>query len=437
MPGLLIWLFAATTLALDWPQWRGPFFNGSTTETNLPATWSATSNLLWALPLPGPSSATPVVSGKHVFLLAAEKKAGKVLALAADARSGKPLWAKSLGADRKAPSGNNDSATPSPVTDGKTVWFLTGTGVLTALTLDGQFLWQRNLAAENGGEFVLNHGYSSSPLLFDGRLYVVVLQNDNPQRWGQRPGQKGKLDSFLLALDPATGKTLWNQIRPTNATDESREGYITPYPFVWNNRREIVLVGGECVTGHDAATGVELWRWWFSPTDRQEAQHVEATPVAFEDLLFVIRAQRRPLFALRPNGKGELSDTAVAWRFEDNRGQVPSPLVYKNRLYVLQDMERKLVCLKPQTGEILWQQPLSVRAPLQASPTGADDKIYCISLLGEVAVLAAGDKPAVLGRAVFPEPLCRSTIVAANGRLYFRTAGHLYCIGYGSSAASR
>ncbi|MCX7886045.1 MAG: PQQ-binding-like beta-propeller repeat protein [Verrucomicrobiae bacterium] len=431
---VLIWLFAAACgSAVDWPQWRGPFFNGSTTETNLPSSWSGTSNLLWALPLPGPGSATPVVCSNRVFLLAADKSADKVLALAADAQTGRPLWAKSLGPDRKAPSGNNDAATPSPVTDGQTVWFMTGTGLLTALTVDGRLRWQRNLAAEDGGDFVLNHGYSSSPLLFDGRLYVAVLQNDNPQRWGQRPAQKKKTDSYLLAIDPANGKTLWKQLRPTNATDESREGYVTPYPFVWKQRREIVLIGGECVTGHDAATGAELWRWWFSPPDRQEGQHVEATPVALDDLVFVIRARGRPLFALRPEGRGELDDRIVAWRFEENRGQVPSPLLYKNRLYVVQDNERKLVCLNPQTGEIVWQQQLPVRVRLEASPTAADDKIYCISLLGEVVVLAAGDKPAVLGRVTFPEPLCRSTIVAANGRLYIRTARHLYCVGHGSA----
>ncbi|MBM3858971.1 MAG: hypothetical protein FJ395_04890 [Verrucomicrobia bacterium] len=422
-------LAAARLWGADWPQWRGPFLNGSTTETNLPSTWNATTHMQWALPLPGPGSATPVVSGNHVFLLATDKNAGKVLALAVHGQNGQLLWTKALGPDRKVPSGNNDRATPSPVTDGQSVWFMTGNGVLTALAMDGRFLWQRDLAAEDGGEFAVNHGYSSSPLLFDGRLYVVVLQNDNPQRWGQRPGQKGKLDSFLLALDPATGKTIWKQIRPTNATDESREGYITPYPFVWKDRREIVLTGGECVTGHDAATGAELWRWWFSPPDRQEAQHVEPTPVAFEDLMFVIRPQRRPLFALRPEGKGLLGDDAIAWKYEDNRGWIASPLVYKDRLYVVQEQERRLICFEPRTGRVIWRQQLPVRVPLQASPTGADDKIYCISLLGEIAVLAATDEPRVLGQISFAEPLCRSTIVAANGRLYIRTARHLYCVG--------
>jgi len=190
-----------------------------------------------------------------------------------------------------------------------------------------------------------------------------------------------------------------------------------------------VLTGGECVTGHDAASGAELWRWWFSPADRQESQHVEPTPVALEDLLFVIRPQRRSLFALRPEGKGQLGDTAVAWKSEDNHGWISSPLVYKDRLYVLQEQERTLICFEPRTGRVIWRQQLPVRVPLQASPTGADEKIYCISLLGEIAVLAAGDEPRVLGQIQIFEPLCRSTIVAANGRLYIRTARNLYCVG--------
>jgi outer membrane protein assembly factor BamB len=421
-------LMTASLLAADWPQWRGPSLNGSTTETHLPATWSATNHVLWVVPMPGPSSATPVVAGDRVFVLAANKGVNKVFAMAMNAHSGQLLWSKVLGPDHKAPSGNNDMASPSPVSDGKSVWLMTGDGIFTALTMDGQLLWRRELAAEEG-EFAVNHGYSSSPLLFDGRLYVVVLQNDNPQRWGQNPGRKGRFDSYLLALDPATGKTLWKQVRPTNATDESRESYITPYPFVWKERREIVLTGGECVTGHDAASGAELWRWWFSPPDRQESQHTDPTPVGLEDLVFVIRPQRRPLFALRPEGKGQLGDAAVAWKYEDNHGWVASPLVYKSRLYVLQEQERALICFEPRTGRVIWRQQLPVRVPLQASPTGADDKIYCISLLGEVAVLAAGDEPRVLGQIPLAEPLCRSSIAAANGRLYIRTARNLYCVG--------
>jgi outer membrane protein assembly factor BamB len=419
---------ATAACAADWTQWRGPSLNGSTTETHLPSSWSVTNHMLWAIVTPGPSSATPVVTGNRLFFLAADKTANKVLALAVNAQTGKLLWNRELGPDHKAVSGNNDMATPSPVTDGTNVWFMTGDGILTAFTVDGNQLWQRDLRADDG-EFVLNHGYSSSPLLFDGRLYVVVLQNDNPQRWGQNPGRVTRTESYLLALDPATGKTIWRQNRPTDAVDESREGYITPYPFVWKERREIILTGGECVTGHDPATGAELWRWWFTPPDRQTIQHVEPTPVALDDLLFVIRPQRRPLFALRPEGKGRLDDKAIAWQLEENHGWIASPLVYKNRLYVIQEQERALLCIEPRTGRVLWRQQLPVRVPLQASPTGADDKIYCMSLLGEIAVLAAGDEPRVIEKIHITDPPCRSTIVAAHGRLYVRTARTLYCVG--------
>jgi len=431
-----LWFLATANLvAADWPQWRGPFFNGSTTETNLPASWDATKHLRWVLPTPGPSAATPVIADGRVFLVAAEKTAQQVLALAVNATNGQLLWSRVLSPDSKVISGNNDMASPSPVTDGKSVWFMTGTGVLTAFTVDGQLLWRRDLAED--GAFAIQHGYSSSPLLFDGRLYIVVMQNDNPQRYGQNPGRKGPFDSYLLALDSATGKTLWKQVRPTNATDESRESYITPYPFVWKQRREIVLAGGECVTGHDAVSGAELWRWWFSPSDRQTSQHTDPTPVGLEDLLFVIRPQRRPLFALRPEGRGVLGDSVVAWKYEENRGWIASPLVYKGRLYVLQEQERALVCLEPRTGRLLWRQQLPVRVPLQASPTGADDKIYGISLLGEVVALAADDDPRLLGLMPMAEPLCRSTIAVANGRLYVRTARHLYCVGYPAAASGQ
>jgi len=403
---LICFLLATTALAADWPQWRGPSFNGSTTETHLPATWDATNHVQWATPLPGPGAATPVVVCDRIFLSAADKAAKEVLALGLDARSGKISWRQQLSGDHKTP-GANDMASPSPVTDGTNVWFLTGDGALAAFTCDGQPLWRRDLSKEYG-EFVANFGYSSSPLLYDGKLYVLALHSNS---------------SYLLAVDPSTGKTLWKQERPTDATDQSRESYVTPYPFEWNGRREIIIAGGECVTAHDPASGKELWRWWFTPADRQIRQHNVPTPVALGDLIFVARSEHRPLFALRAGGK------AVEWVFEANRCWIASPLVYKNRLYVLQEQERELACLEPKTGRVIWQQKLPVANPLQASPTGADDKIYLISVTGEVVVLAAGDEYRELGRTNLAEPVCRSTIVAANGRLYVRTAKNLYCIG--------
>jgi outer membrane protein assembly factor BamB len=423
---LNLFCFSQTAITADWPQWRGPQQNGSSPETGLPGVWDA-NDALWITPLPGPGAATPIIQGDYVFITAADKKTKQVIAIVIDGRTGKQRWQAALGSDRSAPQ-SNDMASPSPVTDGKFVWFMTGSGQLTAFTTDGKPVWQRDLAKDYG-QFEVFYGYSSSPMLYDGRLYIVVLQNDKPNKYGMNVDRKEPLESYLLALDPATGKTLWKHNRDTDATEQSREAYVTPYPYQWQGRREIILAGGECVTGHDPNTGAELWRWWFTPADRQILQHNVPTPVAVDGLIFVIRSEHRPLFALRAGGKGTLGEASVAWTFEANRCWITVPVVYQNRLYVLQEMERTLICLEPKTGQILWQHELPAKGNFQASPIAADGKIYCISLDGEVVVLAAGDEYRPLGTINLNDTLCRSSIAAAGGRLYIRTGSKLYCIG--------
>ena len=382
---------------------------------------------LWVTPLPGPGAATPIIQDDNVFITAADKKAKQVLAIAIDAKTGNLKWQAPLGPDRNT-SGGNDMASPSPVTDGKHVWFMTGSGQLAAFTIDGKPVWQRDITKDYG-QFEVNFGYSSSPLLYDGKLYIVALQNDKPNKYGMNVDRKEPLESYLLALDPATGKTLWKHVRDTDAQEQSREAYVTPYPYEWQGRREIILSGGECVTGHDPATGAELWRWWFTPADRETLQHNVPTPVATDGLIFAIRPEHRPLYAIRAGGKGTIGEESVAWTFQENRCWIATPLVYQNRLYVLQEMERTLICFEPKTGKILWQNELPAKGNFHASPTAADGKIYCITLDGTVVVLAAGDQYRPLGTINLDDTLCRSSIAPANGKLYIRTGSKLYCFG--------
>jgi outer membrane protein assembly factor BamB len=421
---IIIFCISQSALCENWPQWRGPQQDGSSAETGLPETWDA-NDALWVTPLPGPGAATPIIQDDNVFITAADKKAKQVLAIAIDAKTGKTKWQATLGRDRNA-AGGNDMASPTPVTDGKHVWFLTGNGQLAAFTIDGKPVWQRDIT-QDYGQFEVHFGYSSSPLLYDGKLYIVALQNDKPNKYGMNTDRKEALESYLLALDPATGKTLWKHVRDTDAREQSREAYVTPYPYEWQGRREIILAGGECVTGHDPATGAELWRWWFTPADRETLQHNVPTPVATDGLIFVIRAEHRPLFAIRAGGKGTVGEDSVAWTFQENRCWIATPLVYQNRLYVLQELEHAMVCLEPKTGKFLWQNELPAKGNFHASPTAADGKIYCITLDGTVVVLAAGDQYRPLSTINLNDTLCRSSIAPANGKLYIRTGSKLYC----------
>jgi outer membrane protein assembly factor BamB len=289
----------------------------------------------------------------------------------------------------------------------------------------GQELWRRDLEAEYG-RLMVKFGYSASPLLHDGRLYVQVLQNATPTRYNRGDTRQGPLESFLLAIDPDSGETLWRHVRQTDATDESAEAYMTPIPYGDGAGTNVVLVGGECVTAHDPATGAEVWRWWFTPPDRKVWQRVVSGPVPGDGMLFVVRPKHRPVFALRPAGRGVLTDDCVAWSYAEQTPDVTTALLYNGRLYTMNDSKRVMVCLDPASGNVLWQSKFEGKGPFRASPTGADGKIYCMDQAGTVYVLKAGDEFEGLFRWQTGEAPGHSSIVAANGRIFIRTAANLY-----------
>ena len=427
LPLLFVVFSSRPGRAENWPQWRGPFLNGSTTETGLPASWSKTENVAWKAVMPGPSAATPIVWGDRVFISSVNKSTGDLLAMCIDARVGKVLWSQRTGKDRKTMAGKHSMASPSPVTDGRCVYFLYGTGDLAAFDCAGKRLWTRALQKDYG-KFVIKWGYGSSPLLYRGKLYVLVMQNKKPRRYGGSDDRKGPLKSFLLALDAKTGKTLWKHIRPTDATDESTESYTTPMLYEGNGRAEIILHGGEYVTGHDAATGRELWRWEFSPHSRKAWQRTVAPATPGDGVIYVPRARWGGLYGLKPRGTGRLKDDVMAWRHEENANDVAGPLLYKGRLYLLCGKTRTMACLEPKTGKAIWMKKLKASGEFRASPTGADAKVYCMSMNGEVVVLAAGDEFKLLATIEMKEKNCLATISAAGGRLFVRTPRFLYCI---------
>jgi len=426
-------LWAGLRAGENWPQWRGPRFNGSTDETNLPATWSKTSGVAWSRRMAGPSASTPIVWGSRLFTSSVNASSNTLLAMCLEAKTGKLLWSHKVGKDRKFRAGRHNAASPSPVTDGRCVYFLYGTGDVAAFDVDGKPLWSRRLEKDYG-RFIIKWGYGSSPLLYDGRLYVMVLQNRKPGRYdrenksGLADTRKGPLESFLLAIDPKTGKTLWRHVRPSDADDEGDESYATPMPFEGCGRKEIIIHGGEYVTGHDAATGKELWRWEFSPVNREVWQRT-VSPGATDGARIVVgRARWRGLYCLKPTGSGRLTDAIVAWKHVKYSNDVCGPLIYKGRVYLLCDSRRTIACLDLNSGEVIWVEKLKSKGEFRGSPTGADGKIYFMSMAGEVFVLEAGDTYKLLSKIEMKERNCFSTISASGGRLFLRTPRYLYCL---------
>jgi outer membrane protein assembly factor BamB len=431
----LIFVFLAASVAFgsNWPQWRGPYFNGSTDEKDLPSTWSRTENVAWSVDLAGCSAATPIIQDDKVFLSGVDKDRDMLLAVCFDRRSGRQLWqhdiAKGIGRDRRS-----TYAAGSAVTDGKLVFFLYGNGRLVCFDVNGQRKWARNIQ-DDYGPFAFLWTFGNSPTLFNGRLYVQVLQRDVPVRG--RGLRDQKIESYILAVNPETGKTLWRHIRPSDARAESMEAYSTPIPFSFGGKKQLLIVGGDVLTGHDLKTGRELWRWGTWNPRRIGHWRLVPSPVAADGVVLACGPKNAPVYAIKPEGTGVLDDTAIAWSSQDVRevsSDVPTPAFYDGDFFVLSDLRDSLSRVEPRTGKVKWTIDTPGDYKYEASPLAADGKIYLINHSGDAAILNAANGD-VLKVIDMDKPgggeVVRSSISAAYGQLFIRTTRKLYCIGKG------
>jgi outer membrane protein assembly factor BamB len=415
--------FAA--VAGDWPQWRGPHLDGSAAAAALPATWTLTEAVRWAVPMPGPGSSTPIVWGQRLFLTSVRSADNTLVALCIDTRSGQAVWTREAGEARNA--NNNTMASPSAVTDGTRVCFTFGTGRLICCRLDGSPAWERDLEQEFGHN-ALMFGYSSSPLLHEGVLYLPVLRNVRPDAYGAATAASQPTPSYVIALDLATGRTRWRLERFAAAVAEAQEAYTTPVPLVRNGRTEILVYGADRLSAWDAADGHETWSWAGYNPDHINHWRVVNSPVVGPELVYVVGPKYGPLFALRPPAKdGE--PATVAWKHEGLTPDASTPLLYEGRLYVLHDNRRLLACLDPATGALRWQGDLGGGGVIRASLTGADGRVFVLFETGEVVVVKAGDEFQVLHRLDMGSRPARSSISVADEALFVRTADRLFCIG--------
>ena len=421
------------TLGTDWPQFRGPRFNGSTDEKNLPAEWSYDA-AVWTAELPGPSAATPAVWGDRVFVSSVDAEQGALSALCVSRLSGAHLWRHDVRQGRPTHRDEySNFASPSPATDGKAVYFLYGTGHLVSLTMDGNPNWSRNIAEEYG-EMAYMWTYAASPLLYENRLYIPVLQRDVPV--DGRGFTDRENESYILALDAATGKTLWRHVRPSKARKESREAYSTPYPFETAAGTSLVIVGGDSVSGHDLKTGEELWRWGTWNPERTTHWRLVPSPVGSptDNIVIVCSPKKNPVYAVKSNGTGELGPEGVVWESSAQRtltSDVPTPAYYDGDFFILSDLRKSLSRVEPTTGTIKWTVKTPGKVKYEASPLVADGKVYLMNFDGHVTVLDA--KTGKIRKTVTTEtrgdyPI-RSSVVAAHGHLFLRFNRRLVCVG--------
>ncbi|HRI15280.1 MAG TPA: PQQ-binding-like beta-propeller repeat protein [Verrucomicrobiota bacterium] len=423
LPSLLLaGALGSAAFAENWPQWRGPNFNGSANISGLPATFTK-ADAKWVTPLPGHAGSTPVVWGDRIFLTTPDE-AKNLNLVCLDAKTGVIKWSKTVAVGDKE-KGRNNMASPSPVTDGKRVIALFGTGDLAAFDFEGNELWRRPLH-QDYGRFAIMWIYGASPLLTDGQLIIPFLQRDEmPNDYPLFDG-KPERDSFLLSLDPATGKTLWKAARETDSTKESHESYATPFPYRGANGNEIVVVGGDHVSGHNPKDGSELWRARLY-SKRDDWYRIVTSPVALDGLIYASGPKGQPVVAFKDGGKGDVTATHKVWEFTEAPTDWSTPLVYKGKLFVLDGGKRILSRLDPKTGTKEWSGKLETMDQIWSSPTGADGKIYLLSENGTVLVVSAGDSFEILNRLELDEGPARSSVVPFDRGILVRTGKNLYC----------
>ena len=410
LTALTVVLRVVPAMAEQWPQWRGPMLNGVSAEKNLPVRWSTTQNVTWKLAMTQESGSTPIVWGEHVFLSAGE--GGELSLWAVDRNRGSIRWKRSLGSGNRRMM-KQQMSSPSPVTDGTTVWVMTGTGILKAFDFEGKELWGRNIQ-QDYGRFGLQWGYASSPLLFEDSLYVQVLH-----------GMRTDDPSYLLRIDKATGKTLWRTNRLTRARFESPDAYTTPALLRYGPTTEIVVTGGDVVTGHDPASGKELWRADGLNPYNDGGYRIVASPLVAGDVIFA-PSRERPLLALKPGGRGDVTKTHVLWSF-NNGPDVPTPVSDGTYLYSIND-RGIMFCLDARTGKTVYGPQRLRNATYSGSAILADGKIYITDEDGVTTVVQSGPKFALVAENDLGDYTLSSPAVS-EGQIFVRTASFLYAIG--------
>lgn len=396
---------------LSWPQWRGAKGRGVSEARGLPVTWTAESGIAWRLPLPDRSAATPARWGQQLFLSTPNGEDVELWCVTAD---GKPAWKRKVGTGNRALGWNskNNFATPSPVTDGKSVWVLAGSGDVACFDFEGNERWHRSLTADHG-PITCDFGLGTSPLLFRDRLFVACIHR--------------RAESYLLAIDSATGRDVWKTARPTSAIEESRDAYSTPAVYEHpDGRAEIVLCAADMATGYDFQDGREIWRHGDINLNNNPTLRIVVSPVTTPDLIYVTSAKRGPMYAIRPGGQGDITSSHRAWTQTENTPDVATPAVYNGLLFMIQE-KGVLSCLDAQTGKPHWTERLDA-GYFPCSPLVADGKVYVGNEQGQVFVVAAEPKYKLLATNSLDDQILASP-VPAEERLYFRTEGALVCVG--------
>jgi outer membrane protein assembly factor BamB len=233
--------------------------------------------------------------------------------------------------------------------------------------------------------------------------------------------------SYILSINTLDGKTQWYQERPTDAEDESPDAYTTPLLMNYQGKLEIVVTGGDYVTGHDVKTGKEIWRAAGLNPHHRGNYRIVSSAITCDGIIYA-PSRKRPLLALKAGGTGDVTNSHLLWKWDESGApDVPSPLCDGEYFYMVDDVS-KITCLDAKKGTLIWGPNKTTGGIVSASPILAEGKIYIINEEGKTAVVQTGKEFKLLAENELDESYTLSSPAVSDSRLYIRTAYYVYCI---------
>ncbi|OGF47791.1 MAG: hypothetical protein A2452_09785 [Candidatus Firestonebacteria bacterium RIFOXYC2_FULL_39_67] len=387
-------------LSMQWSSFRGFTGQGVVTSGKYPVTWDVKTgeNISWKIDMPVIAYSSPIVFEDRLFVTGSGEKKLKVLSFSAS--TGKLVWSSMVMVKTNTDdievmseeAGGAGYASPTPVTDGKYVYAYFATNILVCFDFDGKQQWVKFFGKPEN-----TYGLSSSPLLFEDK---ILLQVD----------QSGEGMSKLYAVNKKSGKIIWETKRPDGAS------WGTPIIIDYKGKKELITTGTSMVIAYDPVTGKELWR------AECLSGEVSTSPAYTDEKVFVMSVgSQTTVFAINPEGKGDITKTNIIWEHEEESQAINAPVAVKSKVIVA--MNGYIVCHDAGTGKIIWKYELE--DDFWASPAVTENYIYIPSQKGKVYVFDLAGK--LVNTIEIGEKLSAS-MAFSGSRMYIRTDKLLYCI---------
>ena len=414
---VLFFFVAGLIRAENWPGWRGPSGDGVSAGKGIPTKWSSKENIAWRIAVPGEGHSSPIVWGDKVFLTSSLTEKNKRILLCIDRLSGQTVWQRDVvQSPPETVHRLNSRASGTPATDGKQVYvtFMRAEGdeviapnvgserlitpgkiIVAAYDLDGNEKWKTNV-----GDFLSAHGFNTCPVLFED---LVILNGDHDG------------NAYLVALDRQSGRQRWRTRR-----ENKTRSYVTPIIREIDGITQMILSGSLCIASYDPRNGKRHWIV-DGPTEQFVASMVYDGKYVFATGGY----PERHTLAIRPGGKGNVTDTHIAWRTTRGAAYVPSPIISGRYLLMVAD-SGIASCFEARTGKRHWMERLP--GGHSPSPVSADGLVYFVSDRGVTTIIRPSETFAVIAKNELGEPVSASPAIS-QGQIFLRTHQHLYCIG--------